>query len=142
MGKTLPAKVDWLRPEYRGREEELETRADFEDRTGTTAQSLSSHFTRYANRVPKPAAKFGKQKWFAASELDAFLAWIRENSGTRSEEEIMEAEIARLDVAIEEASDRIERHREALAKAERDLNRYSRQRKNRLADLQFLKQGS
>jgi predicted RNase H-like nuclease (RuvC/YqgF family) len=142
MGKTLPGKVEWLRPEFRGREEELETRADFESRTGTTAQSLSSHFTRYANRVPKFAARFGKQKWFVQAELDDFLTWIRENSGTRSEAEIKEAEIARLDVALEETEERIARHKEALAKAERDKARFAKQRKRAVDDMKFLKQGS
>jgi molybdopterin converting factor small subunit len=142
MGKTVPGKVEWLRPEFRGREEELETRADFESRTGTTAQSLSSHFTRYANRVPRVAARFGKQKWFVASELDDFLTWIRENSGTRSETEIKEAEIARLDITLEETEGRIARHKAALTKAERDKARFLKQRNRALDDLKFLKQGS
>lgn len=134
--------MDWLRPEFQGREGELETRAEFEKRTGVTAQSLSSHFTRYANRVPKVVKKFGKQKYFVASELDAFIAWIKEHSGTRSEVEIKEAEIARLDVAIEEADERIAKHQAALEKAQKDKARFLRSRKREVSDLEFLQQGS
>ena len=136
------AGTEWLRSEYKGREKELETREDFFKRTGVTTQSLSSHFTRYADRVPQIVKKFGKQKWFVATELDEFIKWISENSGKRSEVEIKEALIARLDVALEEARGRAQKHRAALAKAERDETRFARQRKNALSDLEFLKQGS
>lgn len=136
------AGTEWLRSEYKGREKELETREDFFKRTGVTTQSLSSHFTRYANRVPKVVKKFGKQKWFVATELDEFIKWIGENSGNRSEEEIVEAEIARLDVALEEVDGRLRKHAEATAKAEKDKARFTRQRKIAISELEFLKQGS
>jgi hypothetical protein len=143
------AGVEWIRPEFRGREDELSTRDDYEAFTRQrdegsviTAQALSSAFTRYANRVPKVAKKFGKQKWFVTKELDDFIRWIQENSGTRSEAEIKRAEIARLDVALEETDDRIAKHQEALAKAERDKARFRKQRKRAEDDLKFLEQGS
>lgn len=143
------AGVEWLRPEFRGREAELSTREDYETITRqrdednvVTAQALSSAFTRYANRVPKVAKKFGKKKWFVTQELDDFTAWIKKHSGTRSEAEIKQAEIARLDVALEETDERIAKHQEALAKAERDKARFKKQRKRAEDDLKFLEQGS
>lgn len=139
--------VEWIRPEFQGRENELSTRQDYEKLTReagnvVTAQSLSSAFTRYADRVPKVAKKFGKQKWFVTQELHDFIAWIAENSGTRSEAEIKRAEIARLDVSVEEAEERVAKHKEELAKAERDLARRKKQRKRAEDDLKFLEQGS
>lgn len=134
--------MEWLRPEYQGRESELETREEFFKRTGVTTQSLSSHFTRYANRIPKMVAKFGKTKYFVAAELDEFIRWISENSGTRSESDIKRAEIVRLSTSIEEAEERIARHRESLAKAEKDKARFQRSLKRAESDLTFLEQGS
>lgn len=87
-------------------------------------------------------AKFGKKKWFVAGELDGFIKWITENSGTRSEVEIKEAEVARLLVALEETDERIEKHKEAVAKAEKDKARHQRNLKRTKDDLEFLKQGS
>lgn len=143
------AGVEWLRPEFRGREGELATRDDYEaitrqrgEKSVVTAQALSSAFTRYANRVPKVAKRFGKQKWFVTKELDDFIQWIQENSGTRSEAEIKRAEIARLDLSVEEVEERIVKHRESLAKAERDLAIRKKQRKRAEDDLKFLEQGS
>lgn len=137
--------MGWLRPEYEGRENELETRGEFEKRTGVTAQSLSSHFSRYADKIPKVVKKFGKQKWFVATELDGFIDWIAKNSGTRSDADIKRAEIARLDASIEDAEDRIAAHvakyKEAMAIAEGDLKRFKRKRNNAASDLRFLEQG-
>lgn len=139
--------VEWLRPEFQGRESELATRDDYERLTReagkvVTAQSLSSAFTRYANRVPQVAKKFGKTKWFVKKELDDFIAWIAENSGTRSETEIKQAEIARLEVAVEEARERKAKHLESAAKADRDEARYEKQLKRARDDLKFLEQGT
>ncbi|MFE0472717.1 hypothetical protein ACFW2V_13980 [Streptomyces sp. NPDC058947] len=134
--------VEWLRPEFKDREHELETREDFFKRTNITTQSLSSHFVRYANRVPKVVKKFGKQKYYLPNELDDFIEWIKENSGTRSESEIKRAEIARLLVAEEEAEARRVKHLESAAKAERDLARFRKQRRRAEDDLKFLEQGS
>ncbi|MCP9209612.1 hypothetical protein [Streptomyces cucumeris] len=134
--------MEWLRPEFKDREDLLETRAEFEKRTGVTKQSLSSHFTRYADLVPDVVKKFGKQKWFLASELDDFIAWISANTGTRSEADIKRAEIARLTKAIEEAEERENRHKAHLEKAQADKTRHMRQRKHAESDLSFLEQGS
>lgn len=131
---------NWLRPEYKGREGELETRADFEARTGITKESLSSMFTRYADRLPKVVKKWGKLKFFVASELDEFVAWIKENSGTRSEAGVKRAEVARLKNAIEDGEDRVEDRKKDLAKAEADVNRYRRQYKRAQDDLAFYEQ--
>jgi len=136
----------WLRPEFQGRESELATRDEYEELTRkagnvVTAQALSSAFTRYANRVPQAAKLFGKKKYFVAKELDEFISWIQENSGTRSEAEIKRAEIARLKVAEEEAVGRKEKHLASAAKADKDITRFRRQRKRAEDDLKFLEQG-
>lgn len=135
----MPA--EWLRPEYRGREDELETRGDFEKRTGLSALSLSSHFARYADILPKVVKQFGKQKYFVASELDDFLKTIADISRTRSPADIARAEIARLEMSLAAAEDRVRRHKEALAKAERDQVRHQRKLKQKREDLRFLQQG-
>lgn len=139
--------VEWLRPEFQDREADLVTRSDYEKLTReegkvVTAQSLSSHFTRYADRAPEPVKRFGKTKWFLRGELDDFIAWIRENSGTRSEVDIKRAEIARLKAALEEVENRKKRHLESLAKAERDELHFRRKLRQAEDDLAFLKQGS
>lgn len=139
--------VEWLRPEFQGRDDELATRDEYETLTRNagnvvTAQALSSAFKRYANRVPQTVKKFGKQKWFAIKELDAFFSWIAENSGTRSEADIKDAEIANLKVAIGEAEERIIKHKEALSKAERDLAYRKKKLRRAEEDAAFLKQGS
>lgn len=132
----------WLRPEFQGRESELETRAQFEDRTGITAQSLSSHFTRYADRVPPVVKMFGKLKYFVAAELDDFVKWISENTGTRTEADVKRSKIAQLKNSLTELEDRVADHKKALAKAEADLRTRRRQLKNAEDDLAFLEQGA
>lgn len=130
----------WLRPEFRGRDEELETRADFEKRTGISAQALSSRFTNYADRKPKLVKKFGKLKYFVAAELDEFVAWIEKNSGTRSDTDIRRAELARIDEAVLECQERIIEHERNAEKARRDLGKYQRQRRTKKEELEFLMQ--
>jgi hypothetical protein len=130
----------WLRPEYKEHEGELETRAEFEARTGISEQSLSSMFTRYADRVPAVVKTFGKKKYFVAKELDGFVQWIRENSGTRSEADVKRAEVARLVNSVEEATERVDTNRLRLTKAERELALRKRQLKRAKDDLAFLEQ--
>jgi hypothetical protein len=130
--------VKWLRPEFKGREGELETRSDFEKRTGITAQALSSRFTNYADRMPKVVKKFGKTKYFVGAELDEFVAWIAENSGTRSDSDIRRAEIARIENAIDECSDRVEEHKRNVEKAEKDRAKFKRQLRVKKEELDFL----
>jgi len=130
----------WLREEFQGREAELETRADFEKRTGVSAQSLSSKFSNYADRLPKVVKKDGKLKYFVAAELDDFVKWIEENAGTRSEVDVRRAELARVRNAIEEGTDRVADRRRDLIKAERDLARFKRQEKVLEADISYLEQ--
>jgi hypothetical protein len=131
---------NWLRPEFQDREDELETRAQFEQRTGITTQSLSSHFTRYADRVPAVVKTFGKLKYFAAYELDDFVKWISENSGTRSETEVKRSEVARRKNSIGEAELRVAAHKKLLGKAEAELSMRRRQLKRAEDDLSFLEQ--
>ena len=130
----------WLRPELQGREGELETRADFEKRTGISAQSLSSRFSNYADRLPGVVKKNGKLKYFLASELDEFVSWIEANSGKRSEADVRRAELARVENAIEEAADRVADRQRDLDKAKRDLAKFQRQAKGLKSDIEFLDQ--
>lgn len=132
----------WLRPEFEGRDDELETRADFEKRTGITRESLSSMFTRYADRLPEVVKKFGKMKYFVAVELDDFVGWIRENAGTRSEADVKRAEVARLKNSIDDGEDRVGDRQRDLKKAETDLNRYKRQLRRAEEELTFLEQSN
>lgn len=130
----------WLREEYKGREDELETRTEFEKRTGVSVMSLSSHFTRYANRVPGVVKKFGKQKFFVAAELDEFMTWIAENSGNRSDAEVRRAEVARLKNSITEGEVRVANRRREAKRAEDDLAKLRRQLKSTESELAFLEQ--
>lgn len=131
----------WLREGFEGRRDELETRSDFERRTGISAASLTGHFKRYADKMPKVVAVNGRLKYFLAEELDTFIAWVQQNSGTRSEADVKRAEIARVRMRIEETRERIRAHRDGLRKAEVDLRRYQRDLKNHESDLRFLEQG-
>lgn len=130
----------WLRTEFQGRENELETRSDFEKRTGITAQSLSSKFSNYADRIPKVVKKSGKLKFFVAAELDEFVRWIEENAGTRSEADVRRAELARVMNAIEEGEERVADRKRDLEKAERDLAKFRRQARSLKSDIEFLEQ--
>lgn len=130
----------WLREEFMDREDELETRTQFEQRTGVSAMSLSSHFTRYANRVPGVVKKFGKQKFFVSAELDEFIAWIAENSGNRSEAEVRRSEVARLKNSVTEAEKRVADRRRDAKRAEEDLAKFRRQLKSTESELAFLEQ--
>lgn len=130
----------WLRPEYEGREGELETRADFEARTGISVQSLSSMFTRYADRVPPIVKKWGKYKYFVAVELDEFVAWIKENTGTRSEVDVRRAELARVNNAIEEAESRVTDRQADLDRAKRELAKFQRQARKVKEEITYLEQ--
>ncbi|WGV35934.1 helix-turn-helix DNA-binding domain protein [Streptomyces phage Frankenweenie] len=130
----------WLRPEFQGRENELETRTDFEKRTGISAQSLSSRFSNYADRLPKLVKRNGKLKYFVAAELDEFVAWIETNSGTRSEADVRRAELARVQNAIEDTMERVADRQRDLDKAKRDLAKYQRQAKTLKSDIEFLDQ--
>jgi uncharacterized protein YlxW (UPF0749 family) len=136
----MAANEKWLRPEFRGREAELETRVDFEKRTGVKPMALSSMFTRYADRIPQVVKKFGKLKFFVGSELDEFVKWISDNSGTRSEADVRRADLARIDNAIEEAEERVADRKRDLEKAEYDLKKFRRQRRGVAEDLVFLEQ--
>lgn len=131
--------VKWLRPEFEGREDELETRVDFEGRTGVSAQSLSSKFTNYADRTPKVAKLFGRTKFFVAAELDEFVAWIDKNAGTRSDTDIRRAEIARLEAAIEESEASIAEHEAKRDVVVRRRNGYKRKLRVKQEELEFLK---
>lgn len=130
----------WLRPEFQGREKELETRVDFERRTGISAQSLSSKFSNYADRLPKLVKRNGKLKYFVAVELDEFVGWIEANAGTRSEADIRRAELARVQNAIEDTMERVADRQRDLDKAKRDLAKYQRQAKTLKSDIEFLDQ--
>lgn len=130
----------WLRPEFQGREKELETRVDFEKRTGISAQSLSSKFSNYADRLPKLVKRNGKLKYFVAAELDDFVGWIEANAGTRSEADVRRAELARVENAIEETLERVADRQRDLDKAKRDLAKYQRQAKGLKSDIEFLDQ--
>lgn len=130
----------WLRPEFQGREKELETRVDFERRTGISAQSLSSKFSNYADRLPKLVKRNGKLKYFVAVELDEFVGWIEANAGTRSEADVRRAELARVQNAIEDTLERVADRQRDLDKAKRDLAKYQRQAKTLKSDIEFLDQ--
>jgi flagellar motility protein MotE (MotC chaperone) len=130
----------WLRPEFQGREKELETRVDFERRTGISAQSLSSKFSNYADRLPKLVKRNGKLKYFVAAELDEFVGWIEANAGTRSEADVRRAELARVQNAIEDTLERVADRQRDLDKAKRDLAKYQRQAKTLKSDIEFLDQ--
>ena len=132
----------WLVPELEEHEAELdlETRADFQARTGRSTESLSSMFTRYANRVPRTIKTDGKLKYFLASELDEFVAWVTENSGTRTEVEVREAEAARQERSIEAIEKRVAAKKRDLMRTEAELAKARRQHKNTLDDLAYLKQ--
>lgn len=130
----------WLRPEFQGREKELETRVDFERRTGISAQSLSSKFSNYADRLPKLVKRNGKLKYFVAAELDEFVGWIEANAGTRSEADVRRAELARVQNAIEDTLERVADRQRDLDKAKRDLAKYQRQAKSLKSDIEFLDQ--
>lgn len=130
----------WLRADLQDQEKNLETRSDFEKRTGISAQSLSSKFSNYADRLPKVVKKNGKLKYFLASELDEFVAWIEANSGTRSEADVRRADLARVQNAIEEGLDRVADWQRGLDKAKRDLAKFQRQEKSLKADIEFLEQ--
>jgi uncharacterized protein YlxW (UPF0749 family) len=130
----------WLRPEFQGREKELETRVDFERRTGISAQSLSSKFSNYADRLPKLVKRNGKLKYFVAVELDEFVGWIEANAGTRSEADVRRAELARVQNAIEDTMERVADRQRDLDKAKRDLAKYQRQAKTLKSDIEFLDQ--
>lgn len=130
----------WLRPEFQGREKELETRVDFERRTGISAQSLSSKFSNYADRLPKLVKRNGKLKYFVAAELDEFVGWIEANAGTRSEADVRRAELARVQNAIEDTMERVADRQRDLDKAKRDLAKYQRQAKTLKSDIEFLDQ--
>jgi len=130
----------WLRPEFQGREKELETRVDFERRTGISAQSLSSKFSNYADRLPKLVKRNGKLKYFVAVELDEFVGWIEAHAGTRSEADVRRAELARVQNAIEDTMERVADRQRDLDKAKRDLAKYQRQAKTLKSDIEFLDQ--
>lgn len=130
----------WLREEFKGREEELETREDYEARTGTSVQSLSSMFTRYADRVPGIVKMFGKTKFFVAEELDDFAKWIEENAGTRSNADVRRSELARVRKAIALAVKRVEDRQRDLDKANRELAKFRRQEKGLESDIAYLEQ--
>lgn len=130
----------WLRPEFEGRENELETRAEFEKRTGISRESLSSMFTRYADQMPGAVKKFGKQKYFVSTELDQFVKGIRESDSNRSEAGVKRAEVARLKNSVSEGERRVGDRQRDLKKAEADLGRYKRQLRRAEEELSFLEQ--
>lgn len=133
---------NWLRPEFEGRESELETREGFEGRTGVSAMSLSSYFTRYADDVPDVVKMFGKEKYFVAAELDDFLTLIRQKSGSRTPAEVRAAEVARLEKSVSNGEKRLADRERDAEKARIDLAKFRRQLKRAKEELDLVERGT
>jgi hypothetical protein len=141
MGNTnRRIKEVWRRPEFRDRLGELETRQDFEKRTGMSPTALSTRLSSYANWAPQPVVIRGKTKYFVPEELDQFIAKI-EDSGPRSMAELARANLARAKMQREEAQERAETHREHLQKAERDIKQAERDEREAQLILKGLGEG-
>lgn len=118
---TSPKTKDvWLREEYKDRPDEVESHQDFEERRGLRKGVLSSRFREYADRKPKVVKTFGRQEFFAATELDEFIDSIGGHLAARTPAEVLASEVARREEAIQKCEDRIAKHMEGVNKARRD----------------------
>src|SRR5690554_199854 len=120
MSKTGTRDI-WYRPEFQGREAELENREEFEKRRGLKAGTINSRFYDYADRRPALVKEVGRVRYYVAAELDAFFDGLKGREAPRTPEQVLAARVVRREDAVRERKEAVERKRRALEKAERSL---------------------
>lgn len=113
--------TQWYREDYRGNEDALETREQFENRRGLDSGTMNSRFYDYANQRPEPAKAEGRTLFYVRSELDSFYDGIQNRSRPRTPAEKMESEIVRVQTTVKDHEARVERLEKETDKARRAL---------------------
>lgn len=120
MGKAGARDV-WHRPEFQGREAELENREEFEKRRGLKPGTINARFYDYADRRPPLVKEVGRVRYYVADELDKFLDSLKGREAPRTAEQVLAARVARREDAVREQEEAVERKRLELEKAKRTL---------------------
>lgn len=111
--------VQWMRPEYADRQDELITLTAAAREAGVTKQAVSMWATRYAD-FPAVAATAGRLgKWLVAAEFRTWLAAHRARSPSSVERARTAAELAQ--ARVDKLSDAVETKRRELAQSRRGL---------------------
>lgn len=111
----------WHRPEFQGREAELENREEFEKRRGLRSGTINSRFYDYADRRPALVKEVGRVRYYVAAELDAFFDDLKGREAPRTPEQVLAARVVRREDAVKEREEAVERKQRELEKAQRSL---------------------
>lgn len=122
----------WHREEWKGREDELETREQFENRRGLEVDTLNSRFYDYADQRPEVVKEEGRTLFYVKSELDEFYDQISNRLRPRTTAERMKSTIFRYQMTVKEHEKRVEETEKLLAKRRRELEA----KKSKLAKMQ------
>ena len=108
----------------------LLTTQEFADKYGTTLSVIRAAVTRYADQVPEVVKLVnGRLKYYAESEFLKFFNDVTTRTHDRSPLEVARSEVARIKMTLQDTEERVEKRREDLAKAERDLRKFREQLK-------------
>lgn len=113
-------KIEWIVPGAVGTE--IETQEETAYRLGKSLDTVRNYIRRYPLNYPKPVARRGSRKMLrSVKEIDAFIEWLETRERDRTPAEVVEGEIARIELAVETAQARVNRHTLSLDRAKRDL---------------------
>lgn len=115
--------LEWLRPEYQGRFDELETQTQAAERLGISLPMLRSYVARYPEKYPEVAAREGRLTYRAKVEVDAFLVWLNERDRIRTPAEAAAGEVLRLTKSLDAAQTREARLGRQYEEAKRNTAR-------------------
>lgn len=110
---------EWFRKEYQGREEELETRMEFEARRGLEPGTLGYRFYDYADIRPKKVMEDGRTIFYVRSELDEFYDDVNGRKKPRTRAEKLKAEIVRAKGTVRDCEESAEAARRVADKWDR-----------------------
>jgi hypothetical protein len=111
----------WHRPEFQGRESELENREEFEKRRGLRSGTINSRFYDYADRRPALVKEVGRVRYYVAAELDRFYDSLKGRGAPRTAEQVLAARVVRRQDAVKGCEEAVKRKQEELEKAQRSL---------------------
>lgn len=112
--------TQWHREEWKGREDELETREQCEIRRGLEEGAVNSRFYDYADVRPESVKSEGRTLFYVKSEMDEFLDGIINRGRTRTTAEKMWANVVRCEATVKSRNERLEAQENRTAKCRRE----------------------
>lgn len=119
-------KDDWFRPEFKGRSDELASRAEYEKLKELKDKTLVNRFRDYADLTPATVllrwrSKAYPEKIYVITELDDFLESIPGHDAPRTSLEKVKAEVVRREGTVAEYAARLAKKEAEVEKSRRAL---------------------